>query len=276
LFISLFSSSHAIAGEARTNLPVPSGTTLLNIYYIHSYGNEYYRDNDKISDASDLSMNMCILHPIYYTSIGSLDLNLHALIPFGEAELNGEHSTGVGDITLFSQLWLINSKEKKFFFVYAPYFTVPSGRYSRDSIVNIGDNRWSTKQEVAIVKGFGEKTWLELLANGRFFSDNDDVSGSGNRTVTSGKDPVFGIEMHLSYDFTPSFYGSLDYFFTHGGEHTIDGILQYDRTSSHVLGPSFVFSINRQANVMCACEFPLAVENGVKTSSAWLRLAYSF
>jgi hypothetical protein len=288
LLVTILYSNNALANEARTNLPWAPGVTILNFYYNHGFGNELYSKNNKISDSMNFTSNVSMFHPIYNTEIGGVTCSFHAFIPFGEVELNGVRSGGIGDIIPFAQVWLLNMPENKFFLVWAPYVTLPTGQYRPENSINLGDNRWSTKQELAFVKGFGENTWLEWLVNVEFFSDNTNVSETVTSTdaynntitsthkVTSSKDPVFGSQVHLSYTFTPVFWASLDYYFTYGGEHTIAGTRQNDRTVSHVVGPEAFFAFDQHTNVMVGYEYPLAVQNGIKSSKVWVRLAYNF
>lgn len=276
LFISLLYHGQALASNARDYVPLEPGTALVNLYYMHYFGNELYAKNNKISNNSNLSTNLSVLRPIYYTQVGPFTIDPQAIIPYGEVELNNSRSSGLGDITVLATLWLINNKESKFFFAYTPYLTIPSGQYRRENVVNMGANRWSTKQELCIGKGLGEKVWLEWVVNAEFYSDNIDALGTDNKKVTSSKDPVFGTEVHASYNFTKPFFVSVDYYFLNGGENTLGGVRQNDRTSTHTVGTSFFYMLNEQTQIMLDYEIPVAVQNGIKTSKFAVRLAYVF
>ncbi|MGE4537481.1 MAG: transporter [Desulfovibrio sp.] len=262
--------------NARDYVPLPPGTNIINLYYSHGFGNELYARDKKISDNANLTTNMGILRPIHYMQLGPFTIDPQAVIPFGEVELNGERSSGVGDITFLSTIWLINNMEKGYYFAYSPYITIPSGPYRRESIVNLGSNRWSFKQELAVGKRFADKAWLELIANVEFFTNNIDAPDAENKPVTSSKDPLYGVEFHASYDLTKDFFVSGDYYFAYGAETTLDGARQNDRTCNHTVGLSFFYMLNQHLQLMADYKLPVAVQNGIKTNSITLRLAYVF
>ena len=278
LCLCLASPGPARAGttNARDYVPLEPGTTVINLYYQHGFGNELYASDHKISDQANLTSNVSIFRPIHYMQLGPFTIDPQAVIPFGEVELNGERSSGLGDITVLSTIWFINDKANKFFFAYSPYLTLPSGQYRRENLVNLGANRWSTKHELAVGKGFGDAFWVELIANAEFFTDNTNALGTNARATTSTKDPLFGTEFHASYNVTKDLVVAGDYYFSSGGENTLDGVRQNDRTCTHTVGASFFYMLNQQMQLMLDYKLPLATQNGIKTNSFTVRLAYLF
>jgi len=262
--------------NARDYVPLPPGATIINLYYSHGFGNELYVHGKKNSDAYNLTTNMGIFRPIHYMQLGQFTIDPQVVVPFGEVELNGKRSSGVGDITFLSTIWLINNQEKHFFFAYTPYVTIPSGPYQRTSAINLGANRWSFKQELAVGKGFADKFWLELAVNAEFFTNNTDAPDADNRPVTSSKEPLYGLDFHASYNLTKDFFVSGDYYFAYGGENTLDGVHQNDRTCTHTVGLSFFYMLTKQLQFMADYKLPVAVQNGIKTNSITVRLAYVF
>lgn len=276
LCLALPAGATAGTTNARDYVPLPPGTNIINLYYSHGFGNELYARDKKVSDNANLTSNVSILRPIHYMELGPFTIDPQAVIPFGELELNGERSGGVGDITLLSTIWFVNNMEKGYYFAYSPYITIPSGPYRRESPVNLGSNRWSFKQELAVGKRLADKAWLELIANAEFFTNNIDAPGEENKPVTSSKDPLYGVEFHASYDLTKEFFVSGDYYFAYGAETTLDGRRQNDRTCNHTVGASFFYMLTQQLQLMVDYKLPVAVQNGIKTNSITARLAYVF
>ncbi|NMC48652.1 MAG: transporter [Desulfovibrio sp.] len=276
--LALLPWGQASAGttNARDYVPLPPGTNIINLYYSHGFGNELYARDKKVSDNANLTSNIGILRPIHYMQLGPFTIDPQAVIPFGEVDLNGERSSGVGDITFLSTIWFVNNMQDGYYFAYSPYVTIPSGPYRRESPVNLGSNRWSFKQELAAGKRLADKAWLELIVNAEFYTDNIDAPGADNKPVTSSKDPLYGVEFHASYDLTKEFFVSGDYYFANGAETTLDGVRQNDRTSTHTVGASFFYMLNKQTQLMVDYKLPVAVQNGIKTNSITARLAYVF
>jgi hypothetical protein len=103
---------------------------------------------------------------------------------------------------------------------------VPIGQYDPRLLINIGTNRWALKPEVGYSERHGK--WLADVYGGVwFFTKNADyLSGSrivpGTQTKTQKSIEV--VEAHLSYDFKPRLWVSLDGNFWYGGRSSIDGV----------------------------------------------------
>ncbi len=272
----IFPSLSFARNSPRDYIPLDPGTFFLALYYDHQFGNDYYRNGSKKNHSTNYTGNISIIRPVYFTQIGPFTIDPQLILPVGEATLLNEQSSGIGDATLAATIWFINNKESKFIFAYSPFLTIPTGQYDRDSSVNLGANRWATKHELCIAKGFGDRTWLEVAVNAQFYFDNYNAPGPDNRKVTSSKDPNFGGETHLSYNLTKDLFGSLDYYFNAGGETILDGARLNDWVSTHTGGVTFAYMLNPTTQLMVHFDTDLAVYNGIRTSTFGLRLGFIF
>jgi hypothetical protein len=102
----------------------------------------------------------------------------------------------------------------------------PTGQYDPTKLINWGTNRWSFKPEF----GYSQH-WRKWVLDGYlgvwFFTTNSDfwsrnIYYSGTRSQT--QDPIGSFEGHLSYDFKPRFWASLDGNFWFGGKTSAGGI----------------------------------------------------
>jgi hypothetical protein len=279
LFLALFlifPGTSFARNSPRDYLPLDPGTFFLALYYDHQFGNDYYKDGQKKNRTTNYTGNVSIIRPVYFTQIGPFTIDPQLILPVGELALKNDQSSGIGDATLAATIWFINNKEGKFYLGYSPFFTIPTGQYDRDNSINLGANRWATKQEVCIAKGFGDRTWLEVAVNAQFYSDNTNAAGLDNRKVTSSKDPGFGAETHLSYNLTKDLFGSLDYYYAGGGETTLDSVRQEDWASTHTAGITFAYMLNPTTQLMSHFDSDIAVANGIRTSTFGLRLGFIF
>ena len=96
--------------------------------------------------------------------------------------------------------------------------TVPLGQYNSSKLLNLGTNRWSIKPELGISKAWGSLI-LELIPGITFFTTNNDFFGG--RTLE--QDPIYSLQGHLIYQFTPVFWGALDSTYYTGGRTTVNG-----------------------------------------------------
>jgi hypothetical protein len=114
----------------------------------------------------------------------------------------------------------------------------PTGQYDSSRLVNWGSNRWAFKPEIGysqrwaawVLDAYGA-VWV-FTQNPEFFSRNRFVAAIQSQR----QQPVFAFESHLSYDFGPRSWVSLDANFWSGGETAVNGVLNRgtDQRSSRV------------------------------------------
>jgi hypothetical protein len=102
----------------------------------------------------------------------------------------------------------------------------PTGQYDPTKLINWGTNRWAFKPEIGYSQRWGHwlfdaygAAWF-FTTNPEFFSRNPYFRG----TQTQSESPVAAFEGHLSYDFKPRLWVSLDANFWHGGETSLNGV----------------------------------------------------
>ena len=281
----------SFAADARDYVPAPPGTFLFCAYYRHISATNLYSNGHKISNDFDLNANIGILRPVYYTSIGKssfygsgpFTIDPQALIPYGEQQVDGAavgnnqiSSTGFADPVLLTTFWGVNAPEKKLWVGFTPYITLPLGTYDRQKgALNLGGNRWVFRPELGVVKGIGDRAYLDLIINGEFYTDNTNF-GAGANPVTLEQDPVLGFETHASYDITKQWFVSLDYYYNYGGETTVAGVKQNNQLSNHGLGISFFWGIGDHNQLMLQYRDDFSVKSGPGTNTLGVRWAYFF
>jgi len=94
----------------------------------------------------------------------------------------------------------------------------PAGQYDPARLVNLGTNRWAFKPELGYSRRKGN--WIIDAYGGVWFFTNNDNFYPG--TATQSQSPTGSFETHLSYDFKPRLWVSLDGNFWFGGTTTIN------------------------------------------------------
>ena len=101
-----------------------------------------------------------------------------------------------------------------------------TGQYDPTKLINFGANRWAFKPELGfshrrghwIVDAYGG-AWL-YTTNPEFFSHNQFSPGTNIQTES----PIGSFEGHLSYDFKPRLWVSLDGNYWFGGTTSLNGV----------------------------------------------------
>lgn len=96
----------------------------------------------------------------------------------------------------------------------------PTGQYDPTRLVNFGGNRWGFKPEIGYSQRLGHwlldayaALWL-FTANGAYYPG----------TATQSEASVGAVEAHLSYDFAPRLWVSLDATYWWGGTTSLNGV----------------------------------------------------
>ena len=157
----------------------------------------------------------------------------------------------------------------------AEYITMPIGDYKNNSMLNMGANRWAFKTEASFVKGFFGKLFIDLTPKVEFYTDNTDYFNGVVSGKTQSTTPLYGLESHLSYDFTEKFLLSLDYYYDGGGTNKTDGV-KSGRRDNHAVQMTAGFKIAPQHQLLLQYMQTVKVYNGYKTNQFGVRYFYVF
>jgi hypothetical protein len=159
--------------------------------------------------------------------------------------INGKaKSKGLGDTQLLLSFGVYNLPPltKASYRDYKPSFavggltrlTLPTGEYDNNQSANLGANRYSLQLATPITFGFGENfldprlTTIDLLPSITLYSNNDDPFNANKISQKA----LFKFEGHLTHNFNPGVWASLDSVYSYGGETKVDGKQQNNRQRS--------------------------------------------
>jgi hypothetical protein len=132
----------------------------------------------------------------------------------------------------------------------------PTGAYNRDQPVNFGSNRYAFQIGLPTGLVFGQSylsptlTTLELQPTVTVYSANAQPYGAERVT----KAPLFTLESHLTHNFTPAVWASLDMLYRDGGETTTDGRPDHNPTRGWSAGLTGALRLAPQASVFLTWE----------------------
>jgi hypothetical protein len=262
-------------------IPPPPGTHVAVLYYDHLSGNDTYRDGRKVSTASDFTGDVFIFRYCYWDQINGIPVAFSALVPAGELTLDNAGLTGqqissseIGDPVIVFVVWPFSQPQTRTWLALAQYITAPLGQYAHDkpSGLQLAQNQWAFKEEVAFVQGFGPVDW-NLSGFVQFYTDNNKYTPSD---LTLKKDPLYNIETHVIWHLAKSFSISADYFYQRGGETSVMGISNNDKLEDHTAGISFGFQITPATHLQLRYRDTFQTENGITVKDFGLRVCYFF
>jgi hypothetical protein len=244
LFLFLF-AGRAIDGQdlsPRAYVITPTHSNAINLTYSYSNGSLEFDGAVPISGAT-ASINTPIFSYYHVLNFFGRTANFTFGVPYGVGNFNGtlvnvpKHLYRSGMLDSFYR-FSVNLKggpamepaeflkwRQKILLGASLKILAPTGQYDGTRLVNWGNNRWAFKPEFGYSQRWGHwvldgyaSAWF-FTTNQEFFSYNSFFPG----LQTQSEAPIVAFEGHLSYDFRPKLWISLDGNYWFGGETNLNG-----------------------------------------------------
>jgi hypothetical protein len=294
----------ALAGTARAqgdgphNLPmIPKDTNLFVVMPMGMSGN--FNPQQTIQLPSNATVDVFAV-PLTYVrtfSLGGHYAELFATLPISSLDASGtilnpltgseitisRGRSGIMDPMVTMHVGLVGTpalsvpefmKHPKSFQMVAIVGTsIPVGTYDASRAINLGTNRWAVRLGLGLVTPLAKKTAWESANSVMLFTDNNDPFGKANKRA---QDPLFISENHLTYNFNPKTWGSIDLRWQIGGETHTDGVADDNRTNILGGGASLGHQFTPHFGGYASYGHILASSGNAKEWLVRTQLAYSF
>ena len=185
----------------------------------------------------------------------------------------GQDAGGSGDVRLSATLWPVADRERGEYLGLTVAWFEPTGNYSNQRILNIGDNR----RKLAFVAGWStpltNSLRLELIPELAFYGANNNYLGGRRRT----QDEALALTSYLRWRAALQWEIHAGAQFNSGGESAINNVGQNDvvRNTRLMLGVTHI--LDRDTIVAARYGADTHVENGFRLDSEWqLRVGRRF
>jgi len=247
--------------EPRSYSNLPVGLNFLIAGYGYADGKIAFDPSTPITDATYRSDAWVFAYARSLDAWGKsakIDVLMSSASFSGGALVNGlprlREMSGLGDLRLrFSMNFLgAPALSMKEFAGYRQDLIVgaslqvqaPTGQYDNSKLINIGENRWSFKPELGISKALGAWT-LDLMPSVTLYADNTDFN-SGHRLAQA---PLYAMQGHVTYSFTPSMWISLNGTYFAGNRTAVDGVRGNNMQANSRAGLTLAFPVDRHNSV---------------------------
>lgn len=214
-----------VPGELR---PLQAGSNAFQFSYANILISDIYQDGAALPGDPEIESNLVRLRLAHYLEVGSHPLVLVAQLPMGDIRPGGDLDTisgdsGVGDATFIVGYWPYANKQTETYFATGFYLSLPTGHYSDQRIINLGENRMRAAWQLGYQAPVAESLFWMCVLDATYYQDNTDY---GTVSATLAQDPLYSAQLAFRYQWTSQFALSLGYFYTSGGETSIDNINQ--------------------------------------------------
>ena len=208
---------------------VPSNTVIANTYLRHQ----------STQDGTAAEQNIAAFRATYLLKFGDLvitpfdmimpvvDATAHIGDPTGTLPLNyTARGSGLGDLLFLPTIGYGLTQDAQTathtWFALTTYFTLPTGAYDQNRIVNIGRNRLAINPLLVAGQRFWKMFTFEVMGGFTWYADNSEVAVPGvDQDASLGQDISLSLMAHLAVDLHPSFYLGLSYYLTKNGDQTL-------------------------------------------------------
>ncbi len=256
-------AAHAQDEGARAYELAPVGSQAIDLYGLLGRGDFDFNPGVAVGGA-EISLNGGIIEYAHGFALAGRAGTFLVSLPFGEASstvsvasaARNASMSGTGDLQLTAAFGLLGSPalSEKDYESYRPRAAltlltrvyVPTGRYDRNSPVNLGQHRWAVQLGVPLAFYLGDSfldpslTSFELIPSVIGYGDNDEPSSGNN----SHQAPLMQVEGHITRNLNRNLWVSLDALAIEGGERTTDGVSDHNRQRSVALGATGSFACN--------------------------------
>lgn len=251
--------------DPRAYQPAPVGLNVFSVGYTHSFGDVVF---DPSFPAKDVEASLHIGGAGYYRSLDFFGrfANITVGVPYAAGHMNGTvndeareiYRSGLGDIrgklavnikgTPAMTLGEFMKHKQVANLAVSLVVSAPTGQYDSSKVINIGQNRWAFKPEVALTKAFGNEKWQADIYGGIWlFAANHDLLGK-----TQTQAPLYSFQFHLTRNFGKGYWLGLNSNFYTGARTTVNGVRSATEQRNSRLGGTLAVPIGRGQSVKFA------------------------
>jgi hypothetical protein len=190
-------------------IKAPAGTfNAAQMSYVYVEKGDKYTHGSKTSSTSNIKQNAFLLRLSHAFEINQIPAIVYAASSINHLENRdvpnaaNTNSNGIGDTTLVFALWPYVDRAKEEYLGLATYLTLPK---------LIDNVNWMSALDVVLA--------------------GDNKQFLGNNKLE--KDPLYNFQTGLQYVFNPTYSASVGYFYTVGGESTLNSIDQGNINKIH-------------------------------------------
>jgi len=244
---------------------MPSGLNFAGIGYGYVDGDIFF---DPVLLVKDAGFEMHAVGFVYMRSFGLFGKSARAdfTLPYRAGRWQGTvddelvhfRRRGLGDARMRISMLLyggpaqsmqefIKSEQSNTVVGVAVAVSMPTGRYSEERLINLGNNRWVIRPQLGVTHSRGKWT-TELTGSAFIYTDNNDF-WMNTKLET---DPLVALQAHLIYTFRPGLWVSVSTAYGWGGESTVNGDAKNNPSGNWLTALSIGLPIDRKQGVKIA------------------------
>jgi len=279
----LLGAKAAAAQEIEPNdlIPLPPGTNVALAYYEYADDTAFnYAKGSTFTADTGMQVNLGAGRYLHYFDLAGHPAAVQVLQIFGsesDGAIDGQRlgsAFGAADIALNAAIWPYANPASGQYLVVVGWLYPPSGTYDPSSPINLGANRWEGDVQIGWDQRIGHSFSCDIAFDTAFYGDNDNFFPGGAQL---SQDPTYRLQVWANWHWTPRLQTSLGYEGFFGGDQSLDGVFDGEKTAEQRLRFATSYFITPSIQALVELNHDVQVVGGFKQQfGTILRLAVLF
>lgn len=232
-------SAFAIDLQPGELIAPPPSINVLQVAYQFSERNDRYLNNKKVTDQTKVNSVQYLARLTHTFNTANLPSAVWVQVPIGYSHLGVtlspfyQDTSGVGDVTLVYAVWPYANHDSKSYWAIGGYLNLPTGSYkAANGDINVGKNRTAGALQTGFQTSISESlNWMTALDVVYYGSNHDfQINQRIRDKYTLDQEPLYSFQTGLQYKINSKYSVSAAYFYTEGGETSLDSQNRDDET----------------------------------------------
>ena len=213
----------------------PSGIQMIQINYQRIERDDFYSNGNKTRTGGEIVNTQMQLKYGRSFELNTLPAFFYIQAPLTEISTSGSSSaftanSGAGDTSFAFALWPYVNRDAEKNMGVAGYLTVPTGSYDSQRNLNPGENRYRWALQAGYEQSISKRVnWMSAI-DVLWYGGNDDKATTHEKLTQKA---LYSAQTAFIYKFNSTYSTAIGYFYSVGGETSLNGVNQGDRAESH-------------------------------------------
>jgi hypothetical protein len=225
----------AIDLHPNDGIAPPPDIQMMQINYQRIERGDFYSKGNKALTGGEIVNTQMQLKYGRSFELNTLLAFVYIQAPLTEISTSGSSSaftanSGAGDTSFAFALWPYVNRDAEKNMGVAGYLTVPTGSYDSQRNLNPGENRYRWALQAGYEQSISKRVnWMSAI-DVLWYGENDDKATTHEKLTQKA---LYSAQTAFIYKFNSTYSTAIGYFYSVGGETSLNGVSQGDKAESH-------------------------------------------
>ena len=221
--------------------PLPDKNYLM-VSYVSTENTNFYKNGSVVSAGAYknpvIDTNSAVLRGSRTYSINNLPAVSYVQLPYTITKPAGSlaaypGNSGIGDLTFATAIWPYSNRETRTYLGIAGYLITPTGSYSGQRPLNVGENRFKSDIQIGFQRPITESVDGVIAVDTMWFGGTSQCAAACSQslsatspTVPLAQKPLTTTQLGPIYNINKIFTVGASYFYVAGGATAINNVYQ--------------------------------------------------